>query len=92
MLRKRKVSNMKNSERLNRVIGQVEGIRKMMDDGRYCVDIIIQVRAAKALLNAVEYNLLEEHLKYLSETAFSSKAAKEDKIQELKSLFDNFNN
>ena len=92
MLRKRKVSNMKNSERLNRIIGQVEGIRKMMDDGRYCVDIIIQVRAAKALLNAVEYNLLEEHLKYLSETAFSSKAAKEDKIQELKSLFDNFNN
>ena len=92
MLRKRKVSNMKNSERLNRIIGQVEGIRKMMDDGRYCVDIIIQVRAAKALLKAVEYNLLEEHLKYLSESAFSSKAAKEDKIQELKSLFDNFNN
>ena len=91
MLRKRRISNMKNSERLNRIAGQVEGIRKMMENGRYCVDIIIQIRAARASLQALEYNLLEEHLKYLSEAAFSTKVAKQDKINELKSLFDNFN-
>ena len=91
MLRKRKVADMEHSQRLNRIVGQIEGVRKMIENGRYCVDIMIQIRAARAGLRALEYKVLEEHLKYLSEEAFSSKTAKQDKITELKALFDNFN-
>ena len=92
MLRKRRIADMPKEERLNRIAGHVEGIRKMVDSNRYCVDIIIQIRAVKAALKALEYDLLEDHLKELAETAFSGKVVKKDKIEELKSLFDNFNN
>lgn len=92
MLRKRKIADMPKEERLNRIAGHVEGIRKMVNSERYCVDIIIQIRAARAALKALEYDLLEEHLKNLAETIYSGKTVKKDKIEELKSLFDNFNN
>ena len=91
MLRTRKISEMPNNQRLNRVAGQVEAIRKMLNEERYCVDVIVQIRSARASLKALEYSLLEEHLKNLSEEAFSGKVAKKEKIEELKSLFDNFN-
>ena len=92
MLRKRKVADMAHGQRLNRIAGQVEGVRKMIENGRYCVDVIIQIRAARAELKALEYKVLEEHLQSLAEEAFTAKGVKKDKINELKSLFDNFNN
>ena len=48
--------------RLNRIEGQVRGITKMVEEERYCVDILTQVSAIQAALNAFNKKLLEEHI------------------------------
>lgn len=48
--------------RLNRAIGQLEGIGKMIDDNRYCGDILIQLSAVQSALRSVGYVILGEHL------------------------------
>src|SRR5215470_820527 len=47
--------------RLKRIEGQVRGLQKMVDDDRYCIDVLTQVSAAKAALDAVALLLLEDH-------------------------------
>lgn len=47
--------------RLKRIEGQVRGIQKMVEDDRYCVDILVQVSAINAALKNVGFNLLERH-------------------------------
>ena len=49
--------------RLNRIEGQIRGIRGMVEDGRYCTDILVQVAAVNAALNSFNKKLLENHLK-----------------------------
>lgn len=49
--------------RLNRIEGQVRGVRKMVEEDRYCVDILTQVSAISAALNAFNKALLAEHIK-----------------------------
>lgn len=49
--------------RLNRIEGQIRGIRKMVEDSAYCTDILIQVSAAGAALNAFNKELLSDHIK-----------------------------
>jgi len=49
--------------RLSRVEGQIRGIRRMLDEGCYCPDIITQVAAANAALNSFNKVLLANHLK-----------------------------
>lgn len=49
--------------RLNRIEGQVRGIRKMLESDAYCTDIITQVTAATAALNAFNKELLSDHIK-----------------------------
>lgn len=48
--------------RLNRIEGQVRGVRKMVEDERYCVDILTQVSAVQAALNSFSKQLLESHI------------------------------
>ncbi|GAA1622851.1 MULTISPECIES: metal-sensitive transcriptional regulator [Brevibacterium] len=48
--------------RMKRIEGQVRGIAKMIDEDKYCIDILTQVSAATAALHAVSINLLEEHI------------------------------
>ena len=48
--------------RMRRIEGQVRGIAKMIEDDKYCIDILTQVSAATAALHAVSINLLEEHI------------------------------
>lgn len=48
--------------RLNRIEGQVRGIAKMVDDDRYCIDVLTQVSAVQAALDALALQLLEHHL------------------------------
>ena len=50
------------TRRLSRVEGQVRGIGKMLDDDRYCVDILTQVAAVQSALDALARQLLEHHL------------------------------
>lgn len=49
--------------RLNRIEGQIRGIKAMVEDERYCVDIITQVAAVQAALNSFNKLLLERHIK-----------------------------
>lgn len=49
--------------RLKRVEGQVRGLQKMIEDDRYCVDVLVQISAIQAALKKVGFNLLERHTK-----------------------------
>lgn len=48
--------------RINRIVGQLGGIQKMLDDNRYCGDILTQIAAVESALQSVGYIVLEEHL------------------------------
>lgn len=76
--------------RLNRVIGQLEGVKKMIEELRYCPDILIQLRAARSAIRAVESNILKTHLQSCVAQSFASEEGKEQKLNELKELFDRF--
>lgn len=52
--------NLKN--RLNRIQGQIQGISKMIDDNRYCIDIIYQLEAIKNAIKSLETLILDEHV------------------------------
>lgn len=49
--------------RLNRIEGQIRGIKSMVEDERYCVDILTQVSAVQAALNSFNKMLLSDHIK-----------------------------
>lgn len=49
--------------RLNRIEGQIRGIHKMVDEDRYCVDILTQVSAVQSALNAFTKELLNQHIR-----------------------------
>lgn len=50
------------AKRINRIEGQVRGIGKMIAEDRYCIDVLTQVAAVQAALDAVAVQLLEHHL------------------------------
>lgn len=58
--------------RLNRVEGQVRGIGRMVEDDRYCIDILTQLQAVRAALAKVETELLRDHLDHCIEGAIIS--------------------
>jgi len=58
--------------RLRRIEGQVRGIQKMVNEDRYCVDILIQISAITAALKGVGFTLMEEHTKHCVAKAVKS--------------------
>jgi len=50
--------------RLRRIEGQVRGLTKMVDEERYCIDVLTQVAAAKSALESVSVALLEDHMQH----------------------------
>lgn len=77
-----------NELRLNRIYGQVSGVKKMISEKKNAVDVIIQLKAVRAAIKALEAELLEEYLQS-SATNLSSLnlATKSKKIAELKKIF-----
>jgi DNA-binding FrmR family transcriptional regulator len=73
---------------LNRIEGQVKGIKKMIEDRRYCVDILTQLKAVKAAVHKVEQEVLKTHMQYCLMNAVESKSEIEihEKINELMQL------
>lgn len=65
--------------------GQVDGILKMVEEDRYCIDIVHQLMATEALLNKINKEILTAHLKVCVNEA-RTKEEKEEKIEELVSL------
>ncbi len=51
-------------KRLRRIEGQVRGVEKMIDDDRYCIDVLTQIAAAQAALDKVALGLLDDHARH----------------------------
>ncbi len=75
-------------KRINRIEGQVRGIKAMIEDERYCVDILQQVKAVRAALKQVGLDILEGHVRGCVAGAVSSKDPNniDTKIEELTTL------
>tara|TARA_Y100000052_G_scaffold8117_1_gene7895 strand:+ start:14795 stop:15070 length:276 start_codon:yes stop_codon:yes gene_type:complete len=73
------------TRRLSRIEGQVRGVAKMVNDDRYCVDIVRQVQAIKAALSSLETVMLDDHLENCVESALkgNSLKARREKVEEL---------
>ena len=73
------------TKRLGRIEGQVRGISKMVDESRYCIDIITQISAVRAALRRVEEEVLRDHVAHCVEHAIQSGNVKDQrqKVAEL---------
>ena len=75
--------------RLNRISGQVDGVARMIDENRYCIDILTQMAAIRSALDAIGLKLLHEHAQgCLQEAVRSGKGA--DAIDELMQVVKRF--
>jgi CsoR family transcriptional regulator, copper-sensing transcriptional repressor len=72
-------------KRLSRIEGQVRGLSKMVDEDRYCIDIVTQISAVRAALRRVEEEVLRDHVAHCVEHAITSgnKTDQREKIAEL---------
>ena len=72
-------------KRLNRIAGQVRGLAGMVEDDRYCIDIVTQIAAVRAALRRVEESVLRDHVNHCVRHAIASgdKAEQEQKVAEL---------
>ncbi len=77
------------TNRLKRIEGQVRGIQKMVEDNRYCVDVLVQISAIDAALKKVGYALLENHTKHCVTDAIQSGNG-EASIEELMKVIKQF--
>ena len=68
-------------ERLRRIEGQVGGLVRMVEEERYCVDILTQIRAARAALRRVEESILREHVEHCVAQAVRSGDSVEQKAK-----------
>ena len=70
-------------QRLRRVEGQVRGIAKMIDDDKYCIDVLTQVSAATSALDNVALGLLDDHLSHcVAEAAAEGGEVAQQKVAE----------
>ncbi|HEX3016171.1 MAG TPA: metal-sensitive transcriptional regulator [Desulfobacteria bacterium] len=68
--------------RLKKVEGQVKGIQRMVDNDKYCVDILVQIAAVKAAINKVGTIILEQHTRGCVKNAIENQQG-DDVIEEL---------
>jgi len=72
-----------NRNRLRRIEGQIRGLQKMVEDDRYCPDIITQVASVQEALRGVARNLMRNHLHHCA-----AKAMRSNKKEEAESMYD----
>jgi len=87
MLNERERANVK--KRLRRTGGQINGIEKMIDEGRYCVDVLQQIMAARAALNQVALIMIESHTKSCVVTAIKENRT-DEAVDELMGVLSKF--
>lgn len=68
--------------RLKRIEGQVRGIQRMIEEDRYCIDILVQISAINAAVNKVGYTITEKHIKECINNAIN-KGEGEPAVEEL---------
>jgi len=78
----------RNTNRLKRIEGQVRGLQKMVDEDRYCADILTQLSSVQEALRGVSRELMRNHLKHCATHAFrQGEAESEAMYDELVELF-----
>ena len=77
-----------NISALRRIEGQVRGVQRMVEDKKYCIDILNQIAAVKGALGAVEKRILERHFQHCVKDAMASRSEADtnEKIAEIMDL------
>jgi DNA-binding FrmR family transcriptional regulator len=88
---KHKTTHSENVVALKRIEGQVKGIQRMVDEGKYCIDIVIQIHASISGLYRVSEKILNKHIEHCVVGAFrgKSKKDKDAKIKEISAVIHN---
>ena len=68
---------------LSRVEGQVRGIAKMIDEDKYCIDILNQIKAVRNAITSVEGRILKKHMKECVKEALNNEKGFDDKVEEV---------
>lgn len=78
--------------RLNRIIGQIEGVKRMIESRRYCPEILVQTRAISSAIRAVDMGIIEKHVRHCVTEALVLHHPKDidRKIEELITVLDRF--
>src|SRR5690242_3500967 len=72
----------RNQKRLRRIEGQVRGLQKMVEEERYCADILVQISSVQEALRSVGRELLRNHLKHCATTAIRASDADAERMYE----------
>jgi len=75
--------------RLKRIEGQIRGIQKMIEEDRYCMDILVQISAVQSALKNVGYSITERHIQHCVSDAIKQGDGKES-IEELMQVLKQF--
>jgi CsoR family transcriptional regulator, copper-sensing transcriptional repressor len=75
-----KASKQQLLQRLARAEGQVRGVTRMVEEDRYCIDVLTQIEAAQAALNKIALGLVDDHVRNCMR---GGKGASEEQVQEL---------
>jgi DNA-binding FrmR family transcriptional regulator len=80
-----KTTHEENLDRVKRIEGQVRGVRRMIEEREYCIDIITQIQAAQSALGSLARKILQKHMEHCVASALRSKSKSdaEEKMQEL---------
>ncbi|MFI4911724.1 MAG: metal-sensitive transcriptional regulator [Sedimentisphaeraceae bacterium JB056] len=75
---------------LKRIEGQIRGLQRMIEESKYCIDILTQIQAVKGALGSIEKKILAKHFHHCVSDAMNgtSEEEKETKIQEILKLID----
>ena len=74
-------------KRINRIQGQLEGVKRMINEGVYCPEILIQTKAISSAVRSLETALLEGHMNHCLMEAAGNEENLSAKIEELKQIF-----
>src|SRR5436190_11696685 len=72
-----------NQKRLRRIEGQVRGLQKMVEEDRYCADVIVQIASVQEALRGVARNLMKNHMRHCA-----TKALRSAKREEAHAMYD----
>ena len=75
------------TKRLNRIEGQVRGLSRMVEEDRYCIDVVTQISAVRAALRRAEEEILRDHVNHCVEHAIAS-GDKKDQRKKITEIID----
>jgi DNA-binding FrmR family transcriptional regulator len=82
---KKNPSHLEELGRLKKIEGQIKGVQKMIQDGRYCIDILTQLSSVVGAIKSVEENIINRHLRTCVADSLADRGRKEKerKVQEI---------